>query len=174
MNKFKFLVSFMAIVMFFTSAFSSPANAKEVEMENFSYYEDLGVKILKAYNFDENTGKYTFDREIAKKEAKLTDEQVNRVEEHLKTLDQNELKFLQKNKVMSENKNIGSGDGTSTRAIQLLPLIGAAAIAIVAAVGTTVASAFAEDIYNYGMTTACKNFKKYGAINNFCKINDYI
>lgn len=174
MSKFKFLVYLMSIVIFLSSAFSSPVNAQEVEMKSFDYYEDLGVKILKAYNYDENSGNYTFDKELAKQEANLTDEQVNRVEQHLKTLDQNKLKLLQENKIMSENQNDGSSDGTSTRAVQLLPLIGAAALAIVAAVGTTVASAFAEDIYNYGMTTACQNFKKYGAIENFCKINDYI
>lgn len=167
MNKFKVLLSFMALLFLVSTVLSNPVNA---QMKSGKYYEELGTKILKGYNYDSETGKYTFDRNIAKKESGLSDNQIERVEKHLKTLDPAKLELLQKDKIRSEN----NGEGPQTRAIQLAPLIGAAAVAIVASVGTTIATKFAEDIYNYGLTKACQNFKKYDAIKDFCVINKYI
>lgn len=174
MSKFKFIVALMSLVVIISNVFSSPVQAQSIETHKFGYYEDLGIKILKAFNYDEVTGKYTFDKDLAKQTAGLTDEQVNNVNQHLKTLDSKQLLLLQKNKKMSElNSNIPS-NGSSDKAVQLLPLIGAAALAIIATVGTTVASNFANDIYKYGLTVACEKYKKYGSIKKFCTVNNYI
>lgn len=167
MNKFKIFISFMALIIFVSSIFSNPVNA---EMKSGDYYQDLGVKILKGFNYDNKSGEYTFDKKVAKENSGLSDQQIDKVNEHLKTLDSQKLNLLQQDKLKSQQNE----DGVQTEALPLLPLIGAAAIGIVAAVGTTVASNFADDIYNYGLTTACKNFKKYKAIKDFCVINKYI
>ncbi|WP_323703541.1 hypothetical protein [Mammaliicoccus sp. Dog046] len=166
MNKFKVLLSFIALLFMISSVFSHPANA---QMQSIEYYEGLGSKILKGYDYNSDTGKYTFDKEVAKEESGLSEKQIIAVENHLKTLDASKLQLIQNDKEKIEGES-----GSKTRAIQLAPLIGAAAIGIVAAVGTTVATKFAEDIYNYGLTKACQNFKKYNAIKDFCVINKYI
>ena len=160
---FKFIVVSMTLVLAMTTIFSNVIQAKEVDPED---YEKLGLTILKSYDYDSETNEYNFDSEEAKAQTGLSNQQIQNVEDHLATLSPEHLQLLQDAKTQSE--------GPQTRALPLLPIIGGAAIGIVAAVGTEVASNFAEDIYNYGLTKACQNFDNYSAIKDFCVINDYI
>lgn len=165
-----FIVSVIYFVLFSMMASTTQAQYTDEEVQNMSTAEltEIGEQVLKAYEYDYATQTYEFDREQAQELSNLSDQQIANVEGFLSNLSPAQLEDLQESKADVES------DGVSTQAVQLLPLIGAAAIGIVAAVGTTVASNFADDIYNYGLTTACRNFDQYNAIENFCTINDYI
>lgn len=167
-----FMVSMIFFVMF--SMMSSNTSAQvyytDEEIQNMSTAEltSLGEQVIEAYEYDHQTDAYSFDREQAQELSHLSDEHIRNIEAFLATLSSEQLADLQESKTTS-----ASGD-VSTQAVPLLPLIGAAALGIVAAVGTTVAANFADDIYNYGLTVACRNFQQYDAINDFCQINDYL
>lgn len=166
LNFTKILTIASSLILILSLVTGSFAQADQVQADE-EELQALGLDILQGYEYNPDTQEYTFDKEKTQEVVGITPAEADEVDNFLSQLD-NEIHYELDRAVKAEN-----GEPT-TQAPPLFAIIGAAALTITATVGTTVAAAFADDVYNYGITKACQNFSNYGVIDNFCTINDYI
>lgn len=68
-------------------------------MKRRDYYQNLGIKILKGLNHHNKSGEYTFYKKVSKENSGLSDQQINKISEYLKTLNSQKLNLLQQDKL---------------------------------------------------------------------------
>ncbi|MEJ7542311.1 hypothetical protein [Staphylococcus intermedius] len=169
----KFIISVLSFVLVFSFLMSAPINAKELEaptkkeIEKAKQFAEKSLKI----NTD---GTYKIDKKSALKI--YSESEIKNIDKTFQSIDKKVLAGLNKKYGSPQNKNQQDVTPYFAPAIPIVAMGIWELLGWLGAIGAgAIATAFAQDMYRYGVKSACKKFaEKNKHIKSWCEANGHL